>query len=280
MSDCIAACNAGHSTGLPPSLHQLLSACCWAAGDCPAGYDVAKLSKRYSEMHEAALSHPAWGENWGGYKAATIARLLTCSDARLRRLALLIERGWQGRYSMYTVLTMTNARWNQALKKLELEQGARGGQQPQDTKVRQREWVFAKHPLGADAPHAALVQQAAAGQDAAGLEPAATCCCLTCRCRPLLPRGSRRPRAAGEAGAGGQLQPRLGRSSQQQRRMAARRQAPAARHAAAGRCGSGGPARRRRRRMAVPMAQVAQHSARGRCDGSRLARRRRSQGAI
>ncbi len=139
---------------------------------------MAKLSKRYLALSKAALSHPAWGESWGGYKPATIARFLACSDARLERLALLIDRGWQGSYSMYTVVRMTDARWHQALQQLELQGGARGVQQQQRLEVRQREWVFAKHPLGADALHAALAQQAAAGQDATALEAAATFCPL------------------------------------------------------------------------------------------------------
>jgi hypothetical protein len=101
--------------------------------------------------------------------------------------------------------------------------------------------------------HAALGQQAAVGHGTAAvlggsdhLLPSACCC------RPPLQQqqGSRRPRTGGEAGAGGQLQPRVGRGSQQQRRMA------------------------------VPLAQVAQHSARGRRGGGEPARSRRSQGAI
>ncbi len=95
-----------------------LTACRWA-GDCSAGRDVALLSKRYLALRKAALSHPAWGEQWGSYKAATIVRLLIAGDARLERLALLIEGGWQGSYSMSTVVSMTDARWHQALQELE-----------------------------------------------------------------------------------------------------------------------------------------------------------------
>ncbi len=85
---------------------------------------MATLSKRYLALRKAALSHPAWGEQWGGFKSATIATLLTCSDARLARLALLIDQGQQGSYSSYSmfyVLTMTDARWRAALQKLDLD---------------------------------------------------------------------------------------------------------------------------------------------------------------
>jgi hypothetical protein len=80
-----------------------------------------------------------------------------------------------------------------------------------------------------------------------------------CRRPLLLLQRSRRPRAgAREAGAGGQLRARLGRSRQQQRRMAALLQAPAARHAAGG-CGGGGPARRRRSQGAIPACKTDRH---------------------
>ncbi len=131
MIDCIAASMPFHSTA--PARHQLLSDCCW---DCPAGRDVEPLSKRYLALRTAALSHPAWGEQWGRYKPATIARFLARSDVRLERLELLIEHGQQGSYSMSTVVTMTDAHWRQALQKLELQGGAPGVHRPQDTEVR------------------------------------------------------------------------------------------------------------------------------------------------
>jgi hypothetical protein len=137
MSDCIAACNA-----MPfhcPSSAPLLTACRSAAGNSFAGSSVKTLSKRYLALRKAALSHPAWGEQWGRYKAATIGALVKTSEARLERLELLIERGWQGSYSMSYVVKMTNARWHQALHKLELQEGARGVQQPQRSQVRRRQ---------------------------------------------------------------------------------------------------------------------------------------------
>jgi hypothetical protein len=154
------------------------------AGDCYAGRNVRTIRRRYRELCAAAASHPAWGQQWGGYKPGSIASLLTYPDARQARLALLIERGWQGSYSMRTVLGWTDTRWAEALQKLARQGGAPGVQQLQHCQVRQLQWVRGQH-CGALTPCISLVcgrQQQTRGH----LPPA-------CR-RPLLLQRSRRPR--------------------------------------------------------------------------------------
>jgi hypothetical protein len=117
---------------------------------------VATLSRRYRELCQAAATHPAWGQQWGGYKPGTIGGLLTHPDARLARLALLIERGQQGSYSMTTVLGWTDTRWAEALQKLARQGGAPGVQQLQHSQVRQRQWVREQH-FGALTPCVSLL---------------------------------------------------------------------------------------------------------------------------
>jgi hypothetical protein len=106
---------------------------------------MATLSRRYLALCGAAASHPAWGQQWGGYKPGSFGTLLAFQDARQARLALLIERGWQGSYSMSTVLKMTDARWAAALQKLARQGGVPSVQQLQHGQVRLRQWVRGQH---------------------------------------------------------------------------------------------------------------------------------------
>ncbi len=87
------------------------------------------IRRRYRELCQAAASHPAWEEQWGGYNEGTIASLLTSPDASLARLALLIKRGWQGSYSMPTVLGWIKAQWRQARQQLARQERVPGVQQ-------------------------------------------------------------------------------------------------------------------------------------------------------
>jgi hypothetical protein len=99
---------------------------------------VEPLSKRYVALRKAALSHPAWREQWGAYKPGTFGPFLFFGDARQARLKKLMKQGQQGSYSMSTVLKMTDARWDQVLQQLELQESAPGVQQPQRLEVRRR----------------------------------------------------------------------------------------------------------------------------------------------
>jgi hypothetical protein len=119
MTGCIASTAVSfHCPRWAPAAHCLP---CVGAGTCSAGFNAANLRRRYLELCEAAASHPAWEEQWGGYREGSIGLFLSCGDARQARLALLIERGQQRSYTMSTVLHWTDTRWGEVLQKLALQ---------------------------------------------------------------------------------------------------------------------------------------------------------------
>jgi hypothetical protein len=74
---------------------------------------MARLEERCQALCDAASSHAAWRQQWGGYSATSVGTLLAYSDARHARLQLVVGLGQQGSHAFFGVLHMAGAKWEQ-----------------------------------------------------------------------------------------------------------------------------------------------------------------------